>query len=101
MRSIHEASQAIIDAQRKRLACATKSQLRDKADEFAENLKKTMDWALEKKNSVNNSFGKSKVDQSQDTPDKLPLRRASSTGDEHQGSPARKQLLRRSASAFL
>lgn len=88
-----------MDARCKSCSCATKTQLRVKADDFAENFKKTMDWALGKNNSVKNSFNEAE-DESQDT-HKLPLRRSSSTGDEAQGPPARKQLLRRRSSAFL
>ncbi|KAL7503285.1 hypothetical protein ACHAXN_001095 [Cyclotella atomus] len=97
MHTIHEASQAITDARRKRLAGTTKTQLRDKADDFAENLKKTVDWVIGKKDSVGNNSCDDSPEASKPTP---PLR-SSSTCDQPRISPTRKQLLRRRSSAFL
>jgi hypothetical protein len=99
MRTIHEASQAIMDARRKRLASNTNTQLRDKADDFAENLKKTVDWVIGKKDSVGNTS----LEDSQEPPKPTLLLRSSSTGDQprKQNSPTRHQLLRRRSSAFL
>eukprot|EP00956_Cyclotella_meneghiniana_P002778 scaffold3275_cov70-Cyclotella_meneghiniana.AAC.5 len=88
MKEIQEASQAILNNRCRRLV--TKVQLREKANEFQENLKKTVDWMVCKKDTVDNSSHNQVSNvQTQEAETKPST------------SPVRKQLTRRPSTAFL
>ena len=92
MSVLHDASEAIIGNRRKRMASITKTQLRDSADNFADNLRKTVERVMGKKEGANSS---SREDL------QYPLHEGQRTTLCSSNSPDRKQLLRRHSSAFL
>ena len=87
MKEIQEASQAILN---NRCRLVTEVQLREKANEFQENLKKTVDWMVCKKDAVDtsshNQVSNVQTQEAETKPSK---------------SPVRKQLTRRPSTAFL
>ena len=101
MKCIHDVSQSIMDDRRKRLSrVVTNTSLRDRAEDFQDNVRKTVDWMMGKRDLADNTLHKGVENQSRETPKPM-LRRSSGTDEEPRSSPNRKQLLRRRSSAFL
>lgn len=101
MRSIHDVSQSIMDDRRKRLSrVVTNASLRDKAEDFQDNLKKTVDWMMGKRDVADNTSHVGAQNQSREVRKPM-LLRSSSADEQQRSSPDRKQLLRRRSSAFL
>ena len=86
MNEIHEVSRAALNNPCRKLV--TKTQLREKANEFQENLKKTVDWMVCNKDVDNISDHGVSDDRPQVTP-------------KPRKSLAQKQLTRRPSTAFL
>ena len=95
-----------MEDRRRRFVGATNTQLliRVKADEFAENFKRTIDWVTCNRDAADSLEKSSNVQEKGETLSEVSTSptfvRSASSGNES-GSPSRKMLQRRRSSAFL